>query len=88
MRVQLKLFATLGEHLPLELDGHRRRGNELPIEVPEGTTVQEVIHRFSLPAGLVHLVLVNGEFIHPSHRSTHRLVEGDALAMWPPVAGG
>ncbi len=88
MRVLLKLFATLGDHLPVELDGHRRRGNELPIDVAEGTTVQEVIDRFALPPGMVHLVLVNGEFIHPHARATHRLVEGDALAMWPPVAGG
>jgi len=88
VRVLLKLFATLGEHLPAELDGQRRRGNELPVELAEGTTVQEVIDRFRLPAGLVHLVLVNGAFVHPADRSAHRLAEGDALAIWPPVAGG
>jgi len=88
MRVLLKLFATLGEHLPAELDGRRRLGNELSIEVPAGTTVQQVIERFQLPAGLVHLVLVNGVFVHPADRAGHGLAEGDALAMWPPVAGG
>jgi len=88
MRVVLKLFASLGDHLPVELDGRRRQGNELPLEVVEGTTVQEVIDRFRLPAGLVHLVLVNGAFVHPADRTSRRLAEGDALAMWPPVAGG
>ena len=88
MRVLLKLFASLGDHLPAEVDGRRRQGNELPLEVPSGTTVQEVIERFQLPARLVHLVLVNGAFVHPADRATHRLAEGDALAMWPPVAGG
>jgi len=88
MRVVLKLFASLGDHLPAELDGRRRQGNELPLEVVEGTTVQAVIDRFRLPAGLVHLVLVNGAFVHPADRSTLHLAEGDALAMWPPVAGG
>jgi sulfur carrier protein ThiS len=88
VRVLLKLFATLGERLPDELDGQRRRGNELPLELPEGTAVQEVIDRFRLPAPLVHLVLVNGAFVPPSERATRRLAEGDALAIWPPVAGG
>lgn len=88
MQVLLKLFASLGDHLPAELDGQRRRGNELPIEVAPGTTVQDVIDRFRLPQGLVHLVLVNGAFVHPADRAGHRLAEGDALAMWPPVAGG
>jgi sulfur carrier protein ThiS len=88
MRVLLKLFATLGAHLPAELDGQRRQGNELPIAVAEGTTVQQVIDRFQLPAGLVHLVLVNGAFVHPADRAARRLAEGDALAIWPPVAGG
>ena len=88
MRVLLKLFATLGERLPDELEGRRRQGNELPLEVPAGTAVQEVIDRFRLPAALVHLVLVNGVYIPPSERAIRRLAEGDALAIWPPVAGG
>jgi len=88
MRITFKLFATLGEHLPGELDGHRRQGNELPLEVPEGVAVQEVIDRFRLPVALVHLVLVNGAYVPPAERGTRRLRPGDALAIWPPVAGG
>ncbi len=88
MRIVFKAFATLGEHLPRELDGHRRVGNELPVDVPDGTTVQAVIDRFALPRALVHLVLVNGEYIEPAARGGRALREGDALAVWPPVAGG
>jgi molybdopterin converting factor small subunit len=36
----------------------------------------------------VHLVLVNGTYIAPEKRSTHLLIEGDTLAIWPPIAGG
>ena len=36
----------------------------------------------------VHLVLVNGVYIYPEKRATHTLVEGDVLAIWPPIAGG
>jgi sulfur carrier protein ThiS len=37
---------------------------------------------------LVHLVLVNGSFVPPEQRATRELVEGDVLAIWPPIAGG
>jgi sulfur carrier protein ThiS len=88
MRITLKLYAMLGDHLPSELDGQKRSGNELPIAMPDGDTVQDVIDRFTLPAKLVHLVLVNGVFIPPQARASHALAAGDELAIWPPIAGG
>jgi sulfur carrier protein ThiS len=88
MRVTLKLYAMLRDHLPPEADGRRRRGNELPLDVPEGATVQGVIDRFSLPSKLVHLVLVNGVYVAPQARAGHALVADDELAIWPPIAGG
>ena len=88
MRITFKLFATLADYLPREHEGHVRVGNELPLEVPEGTTVEQVIERFPMPRQLVHLVLVNGEFVLPAERSRRVLVDGDAVAIWPPIAGG
>jgi sulfur carrier protein ThiS len=88
VRITLKAFATLGEYLPREHEGQVRVGNELPLEVPDGTTVQAVLERFPLPRALLHLVLVNGEYLHPSERAGHLLREGDAVAVWPPIAGG
>lgn len=88
MRITFKAFATLGEYLPREHAGRRRTGNELPLDVPEGTTLQAVIERFPLPRALVHLVLVNGEYILPAERAAHVLKDGDAVAIWPPIAGG
>ena len=43
---------------------------------------------FGLPDKMVHLVLVNGRYIAPEHRATEVLQPGDALAIWPPIAGG
>ncbi|RPH45555.1 MAG: MoaD/ThiS family protein [Burkholderiales bacterium] len=89
MKITFKLFAMLSDHLPEEVDGARRAGNiiELP-QVAEGTTVQQLIERFKLPAKLVHLVLVDGTYVAPADRATRVLKDGEALAIWPPIAGG
>jgi molybdopterin synthase sulfur carrier subunit len=88
VQIILKLFASLSEHLPPGRDDRERLGNQVAVEVPEATPVQAVIDSFHLPQALVHLVLVNGSYIAPEKRSRHALREGDALAIWPPVAGG
>jgi sulfur carrier protein ThiS len=84
MNITFKLYASLGEYLPPD----RRTANQMPLEVPEGTTIGQVIAPFNLPMKLVHLVLVNGVYIQPEERATHALAEGDVLAIWPPIAGG
>lgn len=84
MNIEFKLFASLTDYLPQQ----GRDGNVLRLQVPEGTTILQMIDRFSLPPALVHLVLVNGVYIEPAIRGQHLLHEGDALAIWPPIAGG
>ncbi len=88
MEITLKLFATLGDYLPRELNGRARVYNQLAIDVDETTTVQAVIERFNLPPAMAHLVLVNGVFIPRDARATRPLHPGDELAVWPPIAGG
>jgi sulfur carrier protein ThiS len=88
VHITLKLFANLRDYLPTQLEQHVRVGNQITLDVPEGTAVQAVIDRFNLPPGLVQLVLVNGAYVPPSERAGHLLHEGDALAIWPPIAGG
>ena len=84
MQITFKLYASLGEHLPPD----KRQGNQMTLEVPEGATIASVIEPFNLPMKLVHLVLINGAFVPPDQRATRALVEGDVLAIWPPIAGG
>jgi molybdopterin converting factor small subunit len=88
LQITFKLFATLSDYLPAQVDQHVRSGNEIALDVPEGTAVQAVIDRFNMPRPLIHLVLVNGHYISPSERAGHLLRDGDALAIWPPIAGG
>ena len=84
MRITFKLFATLQDYLPPE----GKKTNALTLELQEGTTVAQVVERFSLPQKLVHLVLIDGNFVPPAERDGRALREGETLAIWPPVGGG
>ena len=84
MQITLKLFATLTDYLP----DAARRDNLVELSLPEGTTVSQAYAPYGLPDKLVHLVLVNGRYVPPEARASHVLVEGDVLAIWPPIAGG
>ncbi|MDC0948245.1 MoaD/ThiS family protein [Gammaproteobacteria bacterium] len=83
MQITLKLFASLADRLP---PGSHR--NQAPIEIDESSTVQAVIERHNIANNDAHLVLVNGVYIAPEDRSQRELIAGDAVAIWPPVAGG
>ncbi|HUX24727.1 MAG TPA: MoaD/ThiS family protein [Burkholderiales bacterium] len=84
MKVTLKLYATLSDHLPDEA----RKTNRLELELDAGTTPAQVIESHNLPLKLCHLVLIDGVYIPPAERSTRALANGETLAIWPPIAGG
>ena len=84
MRITFKLFASLTDYLPPEV----RPGNQMALEVAPAQSISQIIAPFRLPPDMVHLVLVNGRYIAPAARATTTLHEGDALAIWPPIAGG
>lgn len=83
MQVTLKLYASLGVHLP---PGAAR--NEAKVDVPDGTTIWGLLDAHNVPRAACHLVLVNGHFQAPAVRDSVVLKPGDAVAVWPPVAGG
>lgn len=83
MQVTLKLYASLGIYLP----DHAAK-NEAKIEVPEGTTIKKILDDHQVPPVMCHLVLLNGHFQAPAVRANVQLKAGDAVAVWPPVAGG
>lgn len=83
MIVTLKLYASLGAFLPA---GAER--NMADVEVPEGTTIRALLDQHNVPPQACHLVLLNGVFQPPAVRQHVVLKPGDAVAVWPPVAGG
>ena len=84
MQITLKLYATLSDLLP---SGAVK--NAAPVTVEDGVTMNQIIDKYKVPRELAHLVLINGVFVCDTDRDqTGALVDGDVLAIWPPVAGG
>lgn len=84
MKIIFKLFASLTEFLPQQA----RYTNVIEIDVEPDATIAQIIEPFGLPEKMVHLVLINGSYVAPEDRMSKTLKEGDALAIWPPIAGG
>jgi len=84
MQITFKLFAGLSDRLPVDA----RRSNALLVEIPDGSNLAQLIDAWALPPRMVHLVLVNGEYVAPAKRAERQLSAGDVVAIWPPIAGG
>ncbi len=82
MKITLKLYASLMEHLPPQAREHT-----VELEVADDASASQVLEDLGVPIAQIHLVLVNGIFVPPSQRS-QPLQPGDVLAVWPAVAGG
>ncbi len=84
MQIIVKLYASLSDYLP----SHARRDHALSLEFRNSATLTELVETMRLPDEQVHLVLLNGVYVEPEDRATTRLSDGDAVAVWPPIAGG
>lgn len=82
MKMYLELYASL---MPLLPPGNSRFRRE--IKIADNAVVQDIIDQYNIPKEQAHIVLVNGKFVC-NERDQHKLVSGDVLSIWPPVAGG
>ena len=82
MQIHFKLFATLMNYLPANAVK-----NVVTLEVAESTTPNQLVDKYGVPRAEVHLVLINGVYVEEAARD-NPLNDNDALAIWPPVAGG
>lgn len=80
MQVQVKLFATLRKHLPPGASA-----GKATLTLPAGATLRDLIQHLNIPQDMAQMVLVNGEQTREFERA---LAEGDAVSIFPPVAGG
>ena len=77
--VHAKLFATLRRHYP-----HLGIGEPMPVRLPAGATVGDLIEHLGLPADQVKIMFVNNVI----QGLEHPLAEGDQVGVFPPVGGG
>ena len=83
MKITFKLYASLSKYLP-----DNTIDNKVDIEIGPEMSVYDILESHGIPRESVHLVLKNGIYIHPHERGAALFVDGDTLALWPPVAGG
>ena len=84
MTITLKLFASLTQYLPPDA----RPKQEARLEMAAGATILDVIHRTRIPEASCAIVLLDGAWVARADRATTPLADGQAIAIWPPVAGG
>ena len=82
MKIKVKLYATLRQYVPSSADLLVR---EEGWEVADGATLGDVVKMVNLPDGLRPLTLVNGAHCNDQGRI---LKDGDALLLYPLMAGG
>ncbi len=74
MEVEVRLFATLREGRP----GRQK------LEVPEGSTVADILRQLGIDAREAPILLLNGQ----TARGDSPLKDGDTVSLFPLIAGG
>ena len=84
MNINIEFYASLMKYLPPGKSRFRRE-----VSVEDGITLSRLITQFHISEAEAHLVLVNGHFVNCGEdRDQRKLIEGDTVSIWPPVAGG
>lgn len=79
LKIEVRVFATLRRHLPeLEI------GEPKVLEVPEGTTLDEIRRQLGLPEDEVKVIMCNHRQAQPGDVAQ----DGDRVTYIPAVAGG
>ena len=79
MKVEIALYATLSKYLP---PGSEQR--KAVISASDGATAREIMLQLGIPQEYPNIVPVNGKQANPATV----LKDGEALAIFPPLAGG
>jgi len=74
MVVEVKLFATFREG----------RFKERELELPEGSSLHDLLEHLKIPEGDTKVLIVNGLAVSAEHKLSHQ----DVVAIFPMIAGG
>jgi molybdopterin synthase sulfur carrier subunit len=88
VQVCVKLFATLVQAVPETIKGRYpqgiRAGSPLAVELPEGSSLADLVDHLGLPREKVRVVFVNGR----AKTLDYALVPEDQVGIFPVVGGG
>jgi len=79
MKIQVRLFGTLGRDIP----GHDPLKG-FSVEIAENASVADLIDHLGLAPSKVGIVSVNRQLVQPDHQ----LRPADAVRMFRPIFGG
>ena len=79
MLVHVKLFATLTKFSP-----GRETGVPFDSEIPDGSSLSDLMAHLMLPEKEVKLVFVNGR----AQPAGYKLSNNDTVGIFPPIGGG
>ena len=79
MIVHVRLFATLRRQYP-----NLGVGEAMPVELPDGATVEQLVKHLRLPAAEIKVIFVNSV----TQQRGHVLDDGDQVGVFPAVGGG
>jgi molybdopterin converting factor small subunit len=79
MKVKVQLYALLAKYLP-----SNAKDKTAIMELPEGASVKEILQELKIPEAMPKILLVNGRHAELDKQ----LAEGDAVSIFPPIAGG
>ena len=74
MVVEVRLFA----------DFRKDRFNERELELPEGSSLSDLLGHLKIPEKDAKNLIVNGQAVSAEHELSHH----DVVAIFPPIAGG
>jgi len=88
MKVYVKLFASLARSVSrtgqVQFPAGFRAGTPLEVELPQDSTLADLVDYLGLPNDQVKVTFVNGR----AQKLDHHLEPGDEVGIFPPIGGG
>jgi thiamine biosynthesis protein ThiS len=81
MKVTLKMSGLMAKLVPGSANG-------MEVVLLDGSTISSLMTRLGLPGNETYLVIVNDSTVSEDKRATHKLSDGDRIAIVPPLKGG
>jgi molybdopterin converting factor small subunit len=88
MKIYVKLYATLAssvsDHIRTQHPQKIRAGSRLELDLPEDSTLVDLVTHLALPKEQVKVTFVNAK----ARDLDYHLQPGDEVGIFPPVGGG